>query len=225
MNQAVDHSVFVRPHVHWKLLAAIRFRDAFTHDVVKVALNARILPLGLVAQRHERDSLYCFVASTRELPVGTFEVQVESLGGEYVAWQNPQLTLPVSPSPSPLPQPLRDRFQVEYSIWPTRRFATCAGETTLVVQVQRSGADQLAGDLRIKLVRLLELPTLETRSDSNGEGFFRVFPAPAPVGGIVPATEMVSLEVFDASDVPLPIVSGSPLELQNNQLNFVTLQL
>jgi len=223
-----NSDLMVQPRFRQRLLAPVRFQDAFTGELVRVPLLVKIPLLRLVGIRHAADSAYCFVCSHEDLPGGVFRIEVEAPGGEYLL-QNPlELKLPVEKLP--IPADLRDRFLVDAQLHPTRRLLVRPGETSVVGQIHRSAPPGSTSNLQVRLIRQLPGAPLETRTDAAGEFFFRVPPPPVLVGGVPAVTEAVAFEVrqqVPGVSVPvlLSVPGGQPATITAGQANIVPIVL
>jgi len=212
-----DGTSMMSPQLRWQLLGVLRFHDAFTHEIVRNSLQVTIPNLGLLGVAGS-DATYRFVSSQEQPPAGTFPVHADVPDAEYIQWDPFWLTFASLP---PI-LPLRDHFLVEAPLWPTRRLAPRAGETSLVIQIQRSKKGDPVSDLRVKLIRAGAIPSLDTRTNLRGECFFRV-PSLLPSVGDSPTSELIEVEIRSANGILLTVPGTISTTLSNGISNFQSL--
>jgi hypothetical protein len=218
MNPIVTGSQMVdRLRGGLRLLAAIRFQDAFTKEQVRVPLRVSVPQLRLKGIYHAGSGVYSLAASGVSLPSGTFPLVAEAPGEEYVLWEPHPLVLPLTSAAATL----RERFLVDVPIHPTRRLRMRPGETTVVGRILRSASLAQTQDLQVQLIRQAPLLSLETRTLGSGEFFFRV-PLPELAGGGTSVSpESVRFEVRTPQGMPLTAAGGQAEMITPAQANFV----
>jgi hypothetical protein len=175
----------VAPRVEHRLLAALRFRDAFhdpliaTTPPIRTALEVSLPALGLVALYADSDATYRFPIPPRlAVAPGNYAVDVVSTDGLYVNHGAIEIALPRTVS---TPARASD-FLETFALWPTRRFPLPADETAVIGRIQ--GAGTIAG-LKVRLYcGAGPVPAQPfTYTDDRGEFVFRMLRPGCPTTG------------------------------------------
>ncbi|MEZ4235265.1 MAG: hypothetical protein R3F59_03725 [Myxococcota bacterium] len=198
-------SAWVPVPVQRRALAfAAAFRDVFVPAAeqrwIEVPLDVRALGVAAVrgADRTWRVSL---TGRQPAVPAGTFPITVAAPGGEYVAFDPLDVTLPLATS-SP---PLREELLLVYPLWPTRRLRLPPGETAVHGAITQLGVPQPG--LRVLLHPGPTPPpgTPEARTDAAGELVYRFPLGPSAATG---SDLVLTVTVLDGA-VPVPVVPAS----------------
>lgn len=175
----------VHPRVEHRLLAALRFRDAFhdpptaTTPAIRAELAVSIPALGLTALYADSDATYRFAVPPRQVVApGTYAVEVVSIDGLYASHGPIEIALPRAQSTPPR----ASDFLESFALWPTRRFPLPADETAVIGRIQ--GAGTVAG-LKVRLYcGAGPVPAQPfTFTDERGEFVFRMLRPGCPATG------------------------------------------
>jgi hypothetical protein len=172
MNLDTDNPAeFVRWFTH-RLGVAIRFIDVFTGEVIRVPLQVSAPAQNWQAVRRAQDATYRFVFSEVSVPTGSFDIDVEAPGGEYLNWIPIEVTLPIVPATSPITV---GDYLMELPLWPTRRVRPPDGETAVIGRLVSATANPVS-NLDIRLFRQGDpAPAMPfARSDGMGAFLFRL---------------------------------------------------
>jgi hypothetical protein len=203
------------PHLHRRLLWALRFRDVFTGATVESPLEVSVPALELRAVRGLSDHTWRLQHPADRPPApgppAAVPVVVTDPSGGYVAHE--PISVPRQhPGVLHPPPILRDDFLLEFPLWPTRSARLPLVETVVVGRLLGPGGAPLAGR-RVAMAPAPAVPPAAPRAvtDSAGEFVIRL-PALHRVDGARTAELAVAVSHLGA-DVPIAAVSppgGAP---------------
>jgi hypothetical protein len=224
------------PVVRHRLAVALRFVDAFTGAAIAVPLSVRAEVLPVVpgmpripwhAVRAGDGTYRLLTTGTTVQPVGAIDVIVTALDDEYLDAEPAPVMLP---RPLAGPLPTRADFIVTRTLWPTRRLALPAGETSVVGNV-RTAAGVAAVGYRVTLGELPIAAAPYAYTDAAGD--FLV-PLPSvrtlspPPGSAMRTSAPLGIEIrsppaFAALVVPATPVFPWPAPIGRSSTLFVTI--
>ncbi len=198
------------------LAFAVTFRDRFLpeveHPPIRVPLEVEAL--GRRAFAASDGTFRISVVGTPPLvPAGTFPITVRAPGGEYVAFDPTEVTLPRAVS---VPPQRSDYLLVE-SLWPTRLFPIPRGETAVIGVVTQAGIPQPGLTVQLHQSGAPLPNTPETRTNDAGEFVYRFPFAP---GAASPDPLFLNVTVLDGI-VPAPVVPAA-VQLATGRVHTLT---
>lgn len=177
------------------LAFAIGFRDRFlpNPDDPPIRLPLEVEALGQRAVAGADGTYRISVTGTPPvIPAGTFPISVRAPGGQYVAFDPIEVTLPL---PASVP-PRRMDYLLLQPLWPTRRRALPHGETALVGTITTQGLP-LPGLTVLLHQGQGPLPgTPDARTDATGSFVYRL---PFARGATSASPLSFNLTVLDGS--------------------------
>lgn len=227
-----DAESFLHPRIEHRLVAAVRFLDAFTGKTVGVPLDVRInrLPtvdgpfrLPWVAGRALDGETHRFLLTNRETePRGSVDLVVTAPGGEYADFEPRPLALPLPRTGSGTVTDF-DAFRVERALWPTRLFRLPPGETAIVGDVRASSTRAPLAGYRIVLtavgttVRPGTHSQWRTYTDAQGEFVVR---APGVVERPAHSVQVTTLRATFEVRAPPDYVRVVPPRTPTGEVSF-----
>lgn len=181
---------------HWfshHLGIAVRFVDVFTGGPINAPLRVSAPAQQWTAVRRTTDDSYRFLFTETAIPAGVFDLQIDSLSGEYQSLQPAQITLPVVSGPPPV----RADYIMTLPLWPTRQFQFPAGETGIIGRIVSGGTNSIR-DLQVRLFPQGTAPAAAPAafSNSNGEFVYRLpWHGPRMTGSTVNAPPTVAIDM------------------------------
>lgn len=165
-------TLFPGPHLHWRLLWALRFRDGCTGRVIDAPLVVTVPELRLRAARGVSDPTWRLLVDIARMPAAGPDVAVTVIdpAGAYVLAD--ALAVPrVHPLIVHPPPVLRDDFVRDVTLWPTRGFPLPSGETAVVGRLLSAAGAPLSG-YRVAMAHAATVPPGTPAAPTNANGEF-----------------------------------------------------